>query len=115
MHNLHGLRGLHSLHSLRSVFYHDRCNHCRVQFTHVVYWCANLEEQKKLLRKQKRSNPIPSDTNMATDYTFPITINFEQRYMDIYGKPGELYFWVEFSALKRKPLSLIFGIQNNKI
>ena len=24
-------------------------------------------------------------TNMATDHTFPITINFEKRYMDIYG------------------------------
>ena len=40
----------HSLHGLRSVFHHDRYNHCRVRFTHVVNGCANLEGQKKLFR-----------------------------------------------------------------
>ena len=110
MHSLYGLRGLLRLYGLRPAFYHDRCDHCRVQFTHVVYGCANLEGQKKLLRKQKRSNPIgfASNTKMATDHTFQITINFEQRYMDIHGSQERSIS--NFRHLKRKPLSLIFNL-----
>ena len=32
---------------LQSAFYHDQCNRCGVQFTHVVNGQANLERKKK--------------------------------------------------------------------
>ena len=113
MHSQHDLR---SLHGLQSTFYHDHCNHCRVQFTHVVNGRENLEGQNV----QKRLNPtgFAWNTNMAADHTFPITINFEQIY--IYGYlMGEVYFLVEFSPFERNlnfhlNVFLIFGVQNNK-
>ena len=89
------------MHGLQSAFYHDHCNHCRVQFTHVVNGRKNLEGQNILFTWQKRLNPtgFAWNTNMAADHTFPITINFEQIY--IWIPMGEVYFLVEFSAFKR--------------
>ena len=48
----------------------------------------------------------------------PHVSNYDKLWIKVYGylwKPDEVYFWVEVSAFERKPLSLIFGIQKNKI
>ena len=96
--------------SAQSAFYHDQCNRCGVQFTHVVNGQANLERQKNCLRD--KSTQIPQD--MLGTPTWQRTTRFQLRQTlnkDIYG-----YLWEpgEFSLFKRKPLSLIFGVRNNK-
>ena len=71
---------------------------------------ANLERKKKFLRD--KTIQIPQD--MLVTPTWQRTTRFQLRQTLNKDVHGHLWEPGEFSLFKRKPLSLIFGVRNNK-
>ena len=105
MHSLHGLRGLHSLRFIMTNATAVECSSLTWSMGRQIW-----RDKRNCLRDT--STQIPQD--MLGTPTWQRTTRFQLRQTlnkDIYG-----YLWEpgEFSLFKRKPLSLIFGVRNNK-
>ena len=110
MHSLHGLRGLHSLHgcNLRFIMTNATAVECS-----SLTWSMGRQiwrEKRNFLRD--KTIQIPQDMLVTPTWQRITRFQLQQTLnKDVHGhlwEPGE------FSLFKRKPLSLIFGIRNNK-